>query len=577
MKRYCLTLKNDKKFLSKEFTDSISDTAFCDGDVVVVCKKCNAIMHESCWIKNGNLCGLCEGTELKDINFKFIQSYNPNEKKDNKNIITDSINDSNIEVASSKSNSKKKSKHKIIVLFLLVLVILCLVYGFTNYFSKKVVKEFNENETNNMCDVKDLENTTLSPIKELRIPQKSSKEISIDDAFVGEDIYIEEENSISFSGYSSESDSINEYYFTTPRDGVYTFSIEDIMASASVRLEVYDDKDECIISTSNNLAYEELLGNTKYKIIVTNREGESNFNLLIGIQKKTVDISNSSTIYDQVSFENQINKYIFSPSLNGLYRFDITQANANVQFRLLITDEKENNLESTHNNGVDVMLESGKTYEIQIIQSNGVGDYCLKIGFQKPTTDVTGYTVIKDSTQYINQENIYTLSPDVSGRYRLDITENNANNQYRISVWDALDNSILETSNLGGYMDLKKGEIYKIQIKQRDGFGNYTLNIGYQLETQNITDMDKIYDSIIFQDQINTYKIVANESRVYTFTLEDYNSEDCTIKLLVTDEYENELAYTSSGQATVDFISGNEYTVKIIQKTGISSYTLNVN
>ena len=577
MKRYCLTLKNDKKFLSKEFTDSISDAAFCDGDVVVVCKKCNAIMHESCWIKNGNLCGLCEGTELKDINFKFIQSYNPNKKKDNKNNRTDSINDSNIEVASSKSNSKKKSKHKIIILLLLVLIILCLVYGFTNYFSQKVVKEFNENETNNMCDVKDLENTTLSPIKELRIPQKSSKEISIDDAFVGEDIYIEEENSISFSGYSSESNSINEYYFTTPRDGVYTFSIEDIMASASVRLEVYDDKDECIISTSNNLAYEELLGNTKYKIIVTNREGESNFNLLIGIQKKTVDISNSSTIYDQVSFENQINKYIFSPSLNGLYRFDITQANVNVQFRLLITDEKENNLESTHNNGVDVMLESGKTYEIQIIQSNGIGDYCLKIGFQKPTTDVTGYTIIKDSTQYINQENIYTLAPDVSGRYRLDITENNANNQYRISVWDSLDNSILETSNLGGYMDLKKGEIYKIEIKQRDGFGSYTLNIGYQQEIQNITDVDKIYDSIIFQDQINTYKIVANESRVYTFTLEDYNSADCTIKLLITDEYENELAYTSSGQATVDFISGNEYTVKIIQKTGVSSYTLNIN
>lgn len=39
MKRHCLTSKNDKEFLSKEYIDRISDAAFCDGDVVVACEN----------------------------------------------------------------------------------------------------------------------------------------------------------------------------------------------------------------------------------------------------------------------------------------------------------------------------------------------------------------------------------------------------------------------------------------------------------------------------------------------------------------------------------------------------------
>lgn len=60
MKRYCLSYKNDEKFLGMEITEAINDSAFCERDTVVVCKKCNAIMHESSWSDNGNLCGVCK-------------------------------------------------------------------------------------------------------------------------------------------------------------------------------------------------------------------------------------------------------------------------------------------------------------------------------------------------------------------------------------------------------------------------------------------------------------------------------------------------------------------------------------
>ena len=68
-----LISKNDEKFLGMEITDAINNYVFCEGDTVVVCKKCNAIMHESSWIDNGNLCGICEGTNLREINQKPLK------------------------------------------------------------------------------------------------------------------------------------------------------------------------------------------------------------------------------------------------------------------------------------------------------------------------------------------------------------------------------------------------------------------------------------------------------------------------------------------------------------------------
>ena len=112
-----------------------------------------------------------------------------------------------------------------------------------------------------------------------------------------------------------------------------------------------------IIDTHSKSDYEELSGNGTYRIVISHSNGESDFNLVIGIQKKTVDISNSSTIYDQMSFDNQKNKYTFTPKISGRYRFDITEANSDVT----------------------VILEAGKEYSITICQYSGCGDYTLSI------------------------------------------------------------------------------------------------------------------------------------------------------------------------------------------------------
>lgn len=579
MKRYCLSYKNDEKFLGMEITDAINNYVFCEGDTVVVCKKCNAIMHESSWIDNGNLCGICEGTNLREINQKYLESYSQTRFRDNENKSKDfSINNPNNIRSNDKNRKKAKKKHKKVFLILIILLIVIsgIVYASSTYHPLRNDNSFQGDISTKIpigdeCD----EMTTAPVVNELSIPQTEIKQLKIDDSFVGDDIYIDEESPKRYSGYISEDSPTNEFTFTAPRSGRYNFSIEDMMATASARMQVYDSNEYCIIDTHSKSDYEELSGNSTYRIVISHSNGESDFNLVIGIQKKTVDISNSSTIYDQISFDNQKNKYTFTPKISGRYRFDITEANSNVKFKLMMWDDKDNNLEDTYENGFFEVLEKGKTYDIQIRQYNGLGSYCLKVGFQKPTTDITGYTTIMDSIEYTDQKNVYMLTAPVSGRYRLGISDTNANNKFKIMGWDHLDYEILDTYESGSYVDLKQGETYEFQVRHYSGFGDYTLNISYQKDTTDISEYEIVYDSITFESQVNNYIFVPNESRCYTFLLSDYNA-DCKYRIIIRDELENELADTYDGEGTNVFETGKEYSIMICQYSGYSDYTLNI-
>lgn len=575
MKEYCLT-NNDNKFLCKEITDSINDTAFCVGDTVVVCKKCNAIMHKNCWVENGNLCGICEGQELRNINHKYLESYNPEvSRKDFNKKETAKPNDFAVDNIHSKSESKKVKVDIKYIKFLLIFMIVFAIIFCIAYYAAGNRNQSQSTPIAVQTSQATTQETTTGTVKTLTVEQTESKELTIAPAFAGEDIHVDEESVRRFSGYISESSQTNEYTFTTPRSGRYNFALEDMMASASARMRVYDSKDNRVIDTYNDSAYADLSGNTTYRIVISHSSGESSFNLVIGQQKKIVDISNSSTIYDQVSYANQKNRYSFTPQISGRYRFDITEANANLDFRFMMWNDMDENLVNTYENGFYQVLEAGKTYEIQIRQFDGIGSYCLKVGFQKPETDITGYTVINDSIEYTDQKNVYFLTAPVSGRYRLDITETNASNTYRLMAWDRLENNILNTYETGAYLDLNEGETCEIQVRYYDGFDKYILNIGYPNEEQDISGYERVYDAVNYVNQINYYKYVPTQTGAYTFNLSEYDS-GCAFRLAIFDEYDYELSDTFSGAATVELTAGKEYTVIIYQDTGVGNYTLNI-
>mgnify|MGYP002638384269 CR=1 FL=1 len=469
------------------------------------------------------------------------------------------------------------SKKALVIAAIIIVLVLYIVYVSATFLRLDNENTMPENAAAAVPAQESMtEAETIEPtINEITVEQTESKELTIAPAFAGEDIHVDEESARRFSGYISENSQTNEYTFTTPRSGRYNFAIEDMMATASARMRVYDSKDNRVIDTYNDSAYADLSGNATYRIVITHSDGESSFNLVIGQQKKTIDISNSSAIYDQVSYVNQKNVYTFTPQISGRYRFDITEANANLDFRFMMWNDKEENLVNTYDDGFYQVLEAGQTYEIQIRQYDGIGSYCLKVGFQKPETDITGYTVINDSIEYTDQKNVYFLTAPVSGRYRLDITETNANNTYRLMAWDHLENNILNTYESGAYLDLNKGETYEIQIRYYEGFDKYTLNIGYPNKEQDISGYERVYDAVNYVNQINYYKYVPTQTGAYTFSLSEYDS-GCDFRLIILDEYDYELSDTFSGAATVDLIADKECTVIIYQNFGLSRYTLNI-
>lgn len=241
----------------------------------------------------------------------------------------------------------------------------------------------------------------------------------------------------------------------------------------------------------------------------------------------------------------------------------------------MMWDDKDKNIIDTYDNGFYIVLDAGKTYEIQIRQDSGIGDYCLKVGFQKATTDITGYTSVIDSVEYADQKNVYEFTANISGRYRLDITETNANNSYRLMVWDHLEKVIVDTYDSGTYLNLTKGEVYEIQIRYDSGYDSYKLNIGYQKEKKDITNINSVHDSMEFDNQINMYKYIPKESREHLFNLIDFNA-DCSFEIIVLDEYEKVLTDTYNESVSVNLETGREYTIKVCQDSEYSDYTLNI-
>ena len=57
----------------------------------------------------------------------------------------------------------------------------------------------------------------------------------------------------------------------------------------------------------------------RYTIEVMQKTGIGDYKLKIGAQKEKQDISHARTIEDQMEFEDQINRYYFSPEESGSY------------------------------------------------------------------------------------------------------------------------------------------------------------------------------------------------------------------------------------------------------------------
>lgn len=289
-------------------------------------------------------------------------------------------------------------------------------------------------------------------------------------------------------------DQKNMYQFTPPLSGRYRFELSEMVSGTKVNMDIYNPGGERVdgtsygITNSEGLTIDNMNADETYNIIVTQYTSTMTYKLLIGYQKKTIQINGETEIEDSIQYTSQLNQYNFIPPINGRYRFEISDITSGVDINMIILNQAGGWVDGTSYGiskydglTIDDMI-AGETYTIQIVQCNSFSPYKLEIGYQKDIVELIGNN-ISDTMQYTQQLNIYKFSPQINGSYSFLIDNMVSGMKINMSIYNEGGEHIdgisygIENGNGLTIDDMVKGEIYTIYVTQYEGEGSYSLLI----------------------------------------------------------------------------------------------------
>ncbi|MDR0524957.1 MAG: hypothetical protein LBG90_03700 [Spirochaetaceae bacterium] len=300
----------------------------------------------------------------------------------------------------------------------------------------------------------------------------------------------------------------------------------------------------------------------------------------------TVPNAKIDVLRGMISADRRLNSFLFTPSRDGLYRFEITELKQNVRVNVAAFDSAGEIIASAagvgRQNGATLNgLTAGKTYRIQVGQHTGFSAYTLIIGHQKEPADTSAATDINDSMQYTDQRNVYLFTAPLDGNYRFEVG-NLKNMRVNIGAFNAEGESLRYITGVGNghgltLKGLSAGEMCEIHVGQHTGFGTYTFIIGRQKEPVDI-GLDIIADSMQYTDQQNVYLFTAPSDGRYRFEL-SHLPEAMRISLYAFDRAGSLLQYTAGvgpgrGIALSGLSAGELYQIHVRQYSGLGKYTL---
>ena len=394
---------------------------------------------------------------------------------------------------------------------------------------------------------------------------------------------------LSYSGNLTESSQEDSYEFVAPTSGKYTCQIKNLQNGFKVSIFIYTSDGYTVNSyrgaANNDTVSGDLEKGKAYKVLVKSYSGLGTYDLTIGQQKETVDISDYNLIQDSIQYSSQQNTYEYTPKHSGLHRFYISKANNGVKVSIFIYNRDGYTVGSfrgaAQGDGVSVNLSHEESYNIVVSDYSGLDNYTLSIGSQKEVVDLSAYNVINDSTQFSEQENIYLYTPKISGKHRLQLSQINSGVKLSFFVYDS---SGYTTGSLRGAaqgdgvtVNLTNGETYKFVIKQYSGTGTYKINIGAQKPMNDISSYSAITDKIEFIDQSNIYTLTPAQSYSYTLRLDEM-PEDVKVSIFVYDS----AGYTVNSYRgmqnlntmTLDLTEDETYSINVLYYSGFGEYTL---
>lgn len=408
-----------------------------------------------------------------------------------------------------------------------------------------------------------------------------------------------------YNGSLTDDGQVDPYFFTPSITGRYRFEISGLTEGTDhkVNLVIKNSGGGIVDSTSygiangDGLTVDGMQAGETFQIEVKQYTGLDSYTLSIGNQKGTLDVTGFTVVKDSVEYKNQRNVYLFTPPITGRYRFEISDLTkgSDHKVNLLVYNSGGGEEASTrygimNGDGLTIAsMQAGQTYEVQVHQYSGYDSYNLNIGHQKDSVDVSGYNIIVDSIQYCDQKNIYFFTPTVTGRYRFEISNltKGSSNKVNLYVWNSRDGE--EGSTSYGIMngdgltikDMQAGETYQIQVRQYSGYDMYSLNIGLQKETVDISKYSSVSDSIQYTDQRNVYTFTPSSSGKYRFEIQGLtDGSNNEVNVLVFNSRGGEEGSTNYGIANgegleiTDLQANETYQVQVRYYSGYDSYRL---
>ena len=302
----------------------------------------------------------------------------------------------------------------------------------------------------------------------------------------------------------------------------------------------------------------------------------------------TADSAEILSFNGEMTAKEQKDVYSFTAPYDGRYRVEMSDMKSGIEIEIKVFDSMGNKLATssyaTNGKGVTLKgLTAGETYEIRLKQSRGFGTYTLNIGQQKDTIDISELTALTDSMEFTEQRNVYEFTPVRDGRYRFELTNTKSGIETELYVYNSLDEKLTTNSyctNGKGVTvkNMSADETYRVIICQHKNFGDYTLMIGQQKETVDITDLTLLSDSIEYTDQRNVYSFTVPRDGRYRFELAEMKS-GVEVELYVFNDLGEKVAgtdYGSNGKGLTlkGLIAGDTYSVQVRQKNKTGSYQL---
>ena len=187
----------------------------------------------------------------------------------------------------------------------------------------------------------------------------------------------------------------------------------------------------------------------------------------------------------------------------------------------VVTTNGQNNIESNQ-----VSSESQLAYDATPTAEPKPTNLAIDpIAANEMSIDRIGIDQIHDSISQEDEKKTYELNTTEAGTYRIEFSDVPQNVQFTLYLYNSnmeqLAKEYDKTNGGGITLDLDANTLYYIMVEQEDSTGSYTLNIGRQKPTIDLTGYTKVSDSTQFTDQKNIYCYTTTEAGTYRFDFTD--------------------------------------------------------